>query len=60
MYEEAKWAMPRIAHLKEIMRHCYENQEEVKRKGGQAHKDSLNWTWTHSAKKAIEVLKELS
>ena len=60
MYEEVKWAKPDLKDLKNKMRYCYEHREEVQKKGGSAYKDSVNWTWRNSAKKALEHLKELS
>ena len=59
-YEGIKWAIPNIPYLRKLMRHCYDNKEEVKEKGKQAIKDSQNWTWSNSAQKALAFLKEIN
>lgn len=56
MYEGVSWARPSIEHLKQLMRHCLNNPEEVKQKGLKALEDSKNWTWNLSAKKIMGVL----
>jgi len=58
-YEGIKWAIPDIKHLKEIMRHCYENQEEVKELADMRLPYIREWTWRESAKKGMNALKEL-
>ena len=59
LYEGIKWAVPKLDNLKKLMRYCFENQEEVNKKGGQALIDSRDWTWKETAKKAVEALKTL-
>jgi glycosyltransferase involved in cell wall biosynthesis len=55
-YEGVKWALPDKEDIKKKMRYAFEHQEEVKEKGKQALKDSENWTWKQTAKKAIKAL----
>lgn len=59
MYEEVKWAMPDIKHLRKLLRYVFNNPGEVKKKGIQSIEDSAHWKWSNSAKKALEHLKEL-
>jgi glycosyltransferase involved in cell wall biosynthesis len=44
--DDMKWAEADVEHLQKLMRHAYENQEEVKAKGQQARKDMEALTWT--------------
>src|SRR3990167_2105208 len=40
------WVLPSETHLRRLMRHCYENQEEVKQRGVHAAKYMLeHYTW---------------
>lgn len=59
MYEEIKWATPRIEHLRKQMRWAFEHKEDIKQMGKQAEEDSKNWTWEISAKKIIDSLSDL-
>ena len=59
-YEGVSWAVPDIEHLKKVMREAFTNKEKTKEKGKQALEDSKNWTWKHSAQKALSFLKELN
>lgn len=43
--DEMKWAEVDVKHLRKIMRHAYENQEEVKAKGKKAREDMENMSW---------------
>ena len=40
------------------MRYCYEHPEEVRKKGELATQNIEQWSWTQTAKKIKEVLKE--
>jgi hypothetical protein len=41
-----QWAEADVNHLAKLMRHAYENQEEVKAKGKKAHADMQKLTWS--------------
>jgi len=58
-YEEVQWAIPDVEDLRRIMRHCFENQKEVKEKGKRASLDAMNFTWRHSAKKALSFINQI-
>lgn len=45
--DDMRWAEVDVAHLQKIMRHVYENRDEVKAKGIQARKDMEQMTWNH-------------
>jgi len=57
MYEEVKWAKPDIKQAREVMRYCYENQEEVKRKGKKALMKAREFTWINTAKRIKRILR---
>lgn len=57
MYEGVSWGQVQMDELKKTMRYCYDNQDEVKKKGTQALRDIHSFTWLDSAKKLIEVLE---
>lgn len=42
---EMKWAEPKVESLRKIMRHCYENQDEVRAKGLKAREDMERLSW---------------
>lgn len=55
----SKWAYPSIKHLKELMRYCFDNQEEVRHKGRKSQRYILdNYKWRDSALKLIELLTQ--
>ncbi len=56
MYEECSWAKPRIEDLRKKMRWCYENQEEVRRRGLQAREEIKEFTWDITADKIVKLL----
>ncbi|MHA1868735.1 MAG: glycosyltransferase [Candidatus Heimdallarchaeaceae archaeon] len=58
-YEEVKWAVPDMGHLKKIMRYVFEHQKETKEKGKKALLFAQDWTWRKSAKKALGFLNQL-
>jgi glycosyltransferase involved in cell wall biosynthesis len=52
-----QWAQPDFAHLRALMRHVYEHQDEAREKGRRAREAMCNqWTWDHAAAKACAVL----
>ena len=52
-----QWAQPDLDHLKQLMRHVYENRDEARQKGLNARKSVVeNWTWAHSAATAHRYL----
>jgi glycosyltransferase involved in cell wall biosynthesis len=44
---DMKWAEADVEHLQKLMRHAYENREEVKKKGSKAREDMEGMTWNH-------------
>jgi len=58
-YENCKWAIPDVEHLKKIMRLAYENKKITKEKSAYALKDSKMWTWKNTAITAINILEEI-
>ena len=59
MYEGIKQAIPDIASLRKAMREAYSNKDLLSEKSQKVYTASLNWTWSNSAEKAIQALKEL-
>lgn len=59
MYEGIKWAVPNIETLKKTMRECYNQGFDIHVRRNEILKDVKEWTWTKSAKIAIECLKQL-
>jgi len=59
-YEGFEWADPDIDHLKQLMRHVYENRDEASQKGRlAAERIASKWTWDHAAKRIKERLLEV-
>ncbi len=58
-YEGMQWGYVDVDELAKLLRHIYENRDEIKPKAELALKDSKKFTWEHSAKKAINALKQL-
>jgi glycosyltransferase involved in cell wall biosynthesis len=53
-YQGFKWAQPSEFHLRRLMRHVYENQEEARAKGKRASEHILReWTWDCAARKIM-------
>ena len=59
MYEEVKWGLPDVPHLRKLMRYCYENRDECAKRGIEARKTAEKWTWDITAKNAIKFLEEV-
>jgi glycosyltransferase involved in cell wall biosynthesis len=52
------WAEPSYDHLRVLMRHVFENQEEARVKGLRAAADvRSSWTWGHAAAKIVDRLE---
>ncbi len=56
MYEEAKWATPKIESIRENLRWAFNNQDKIKEMGKYAEEDSKQWTWDKSAENILSVL----
>jgi glycosyltransferase involved in cell wall biosynthesis len=60
-YQGFQWAEPSYEHLRQLMRHVYENREEARSKGARASRDAhAQWTWDRAAGKILERLKVIS
>jgi len=60
-YEGFKWAEPDIRHLKQLLRHVYENQEEARAKGDHAARDACEkWSLDLCGKRIRERLEEIA
>lgn len=60
--EGSLWAEPEIDHLRQLMRHVYENKDsaEVKEKVDKAYINiANNFSWDESAKKTIQFLEQI-
>lgn len=53
------WAEPSIRHLKQLMRHVYEHQEEAKYKAEIGQKQLAQFNWESVGKKMVATLKEM-
>lgn len=57
--ECGKWATPLLDHLVSLMRHAYENRDEVRQKGKNAAKHVRdNWLWQDKIKMFHEALEK--
>lgn len=54
-----EWAEPDLSHLKKLMRHVYENQDEAKAKAKQAKKDVYAFSWENIGDLIVNTLKEI-
>jgi glycosyltransferase involved in cell wall biosynthesis len=60
-YIGQKFAVPSLGHLKQMMRHVYENQEEAKRKGRIAREHMVNnFDWSVSCSRMKKRLIEIA
>ena len=51
------WYEPDVAHLRQLMRHAFDNREEVRRKGAMASARILGTlTWSHTADRVLSRL----
>jgi glycosyltransferase involved in cell wall biosynthesis len=57
--KQGRWAKPSIAHLVELMRYIFDNQEEARKKGQKAAMEvAEKWSWEQAAKKARKELEK--
>lgn len=59
LYEQAQWAKPNKEHLRRLLRHAFEHQDEVKQKGKKALETAQNYTWKKSAEKLLKLIKNV-
>jgi len=60
-YYGYNWAKPSIPHTRLLMRHAFENREEIAKVGKKARKDIVrNWTWNHACRKIRDRLCEVT
>jgi len=57
LYENVKWASPKIDSIRKQMRWAFENQDKIKEMGKQAEEDSKKWTWDITTQKIMNILK---
>ena len=57
-YEGIKWFKPSIKDIRKKLRYAFEHQSEMKKLGENSYKKSEEYTWSNSAKKLLEVLKQ--
>lgn len=56
-----KWAQPKVEHLRSLMRHVYENQDEVKVKGQAARQSMLEkYSLSVMGSKLLQEFKRVS
>lgn len=58
--EDMKWAEANVSHLRKIMRHVYENQDEVKAKGLKAKESVSSQTWDNSGLMIKKMVEEVA
>lgn len=59
LYEGIKWLTPDIKQLKDSMRYCVDNRDEVRKKSEKALEKAKEYSWDISAEKAIQALNKL-
>ncbi len=60
-YTGHNWAQPSCRHLRELMRHVYQNRNSAAEVGRKAKEDILNnWTIYHAADRVIKRVREIS
>jgi hypothetical protein len=59
-YSGFKWAEPSYAHLRRLMRHVFEHQNEARVIGDRASRDvRTNWTWDCAARKIVDCIDRI-
>jgi glycosyltransferase involved in cell wall biosynthesis len=59
-YEGFNWAEPSYEHLRRLMRHVFENQNEARAMGVKASNDvRANWTWDCAARKIMDRIDQI-
>lgn len=56
LYEEADWAVPDIMSIRNHMRHCFNNRQEVREYGQRAAESSSGWSWFYTGTLAKKLL----
>ena len=57
LYLGHKWAKPSVDHLRQLMRHVYEQRQEARAKGMKARADICRqWTWDHASSILMQEL----
>jgi GT2 family glycosyltransferase/glycosyltransferase involved in cell wall biosynthesis len=60
-YAGFRWAEPSYRHLRRLMRHVFENQEEARAKGAKASYDVRSrWTWHEAARKIVSRVDHIN
>lgn len=60
-YEGFRWAKADEDHLRHLLRHVYENQDEARARGAAAAREmAAKWTWRHAAEKIAARLDALA
>jgi glycosyltransferase involved in cell wall biosynthesis len=60
-YEGFRWADPDPDHLRFLLRHVFENQEEARRRGTAAAREmATTWTWDAAAERVCRRLEDIS
>lgn len=59
-YEGFRWALPDLDHLRELMRHVFENRDEARARGAAAAERAASLSWRASAERIRERLIALS
>jgi hypothetical protein len=59
-YDGFHWAEPSYHHLRRLMRHVFEHQNEARAVGEKASRDvRTNWTWACAARKIIDRIDRI-
>lgn len=58
MYEGNEWAMPRLDHLKRLLRFAYENRDLCKEKGLKAQTIASEYRWHNTAITILQLLED--
>lgn len=59
-YAGFKWADPDVDHLRHLLRHVFDHQDEARSKGEQAADEmAALWTWDHAAERIRERLESI-
>jgi len=57
-YEGINWAIPKVDHLRQLLRYAYEHRDECREKGKKAQEHiNNNYTWDISADILLEIIK---
>ena len=60
-YAGFRWAQADEEHLRTLLRHVFENQDEARAKGAAAAREmAAKWTWRHAAEKIAARLEALA